>query len=576
MSLKTIQLTIPDNKVLQDMSCFSPEENYLILKIGSDCLLEGRKVVIGLTQTEIYEKIKNESKEARQQLELDIIIERETAKRLEERCTKIYDAQLLQTKNQYEKLEEASNAMREKLEETNKTLREKLKTYEMENELLMEKEIKKVKDKFDSLLDEKDKQNHLNREIFEKAEKLLNKNRYMSSCEKGGDGEDIFENIAVTFKDFTNYKIENKSKQNHKGDFHLFFEDFNVLVDCKNYSSSVYKKEVEKIESDLMTNDDMNFAWLVSLESDISGWNRFQIMNKWIMTDKGLKCIIFINNLLDAKYPKETLRLAWTMCNEYNHLINNKNIDTDNEELKKYRERDFTIKTKIKKLQDRSAELKRNINGSLSILRNIDNDILDAISIFSNEIMINECAKYLKTTEWWNTIIEYSGKDEDKLISTDIWNRFKKEHKEYIVEKNITIEGFKNIIYKIVGTERYFEKTKKGAVEIIGFKFKDQPLLEVELKPKNKKEKPKKIVKVKKNNEGILYYFNKEEDEKIIAEYNSTDKDIMVISSENNIRPWQVVSLLLRHKIIQKRDDSRGYDVYKETDEYKSKILIKK
>ena len=57
--LKTIQITVPAEKVLPDLSSFSPEENYVMLKIGCDCLLEGRKVVAGLTQTEIYEKIQS-------------------------------------------------------------------------------------------------------------------------------------------------------------------------------------------------------------------------------------------------------------------------------------------------------------------------------------------------------------------------------------------------------------------------------------------------------------------------------------------------------------------------------------
>ena len=54
--------------------------------------------------------------------------------------------------------------------------------------------------------------------------------------------------------------------------------------------------------------------------------------------------------------------------------------------------------------------------------------------------------------------------------------------------------------------------------------------------------------------------------------YQDVEKDIMSISEIHNIRPWQVVSVLVRHKVISKRDDSRGYDKYKETDEYKSKI----
>ena len=46
----------------------------------------------------------------------------------------------------------------------------------------------------------------------------------------------------------------------------------------------------------------------------------------------------------------------------------------------------------------------------------------------------------------------------------------------------------------------------------------------------------------------------------------------MMISSNNNVRPWEVVSVLMKYKIIKRRGDARGYDLYKETDEYKQKI----
>ena len=47
----------------------------------------------------------------------------------------------------------------------------------------------------------------------------------------------------------------------------------------------------------------------------------------------------------------------------------------------------------------------------------------------------------------------------------------------------------------------------------------------------------------------------------------------MIISTMNNILPWQVVSLLIQYKVISKRVEARGYDKYKETEEYKSKII---
>ena len=78
--------------------------------------------------------------------------------------------------------------------------------------------------------------------------------------------------------------------------------------------------------------------------------------------------------------------------------------------------------------------------------------------------------------------------------------------------------------------------------------------------------KKKKVVKKVKTE----LYFNEKLDKKIIEEYEN--KDIMLLAKEYNVRPWEIVSLLVRYKVIKKRDDARGYDKYKETDEYKQKI----
>ena len=60
---KQIKISIPDQSILpEEFYNFSPEENFMIIKIGSQCLIEGRKAVAGLTQEEIYNKIKIENK----------------------------------------------------------------------------------------------------------------------------------------------------------------------------------------------------------------------------------------------------------------------------------------------------------------------------------------------------------------------------------------------------------------------------------------------------------------------------------------------------------------------------------
>ena len=60
MSYKVINITVPHDALLDEDHIFSPEENYMILKIGRECLLASRKAVIGLTKKEIQEKIRNE------------------------------------------------------------------------------------------------------------------------------------------------------------------------------------------------------------------------------------------------------------------------------------------------------------------------------------------------------------------------------------------------------------------------------------------------------------------------------------------------------------------------------------
>ena len=520
-----------------------------MLKIGSDCLKEGRNAVAGLTQKEIYAKIKEEASGDVHRLEMDIIVQKELTKQMEEKMSKMYEGQLTKMEKQIELL---SNQLKE----------EQFGSQEM-----IEKEVKKEREKYNLLLQEKDKQNQLNREAFDKAEKMINKTNTKTSITIGDDGEQLFENLADTFKDFAGYKIENKAKQGHKGDFHLFFEDFNILVDSKNYSGSVQKKEIKKIESDLMVNDNMNYAWLVSLNSNICEYNRFPIMTKWITTDVGVKCILFINNLLDHKEPRNILRQAWSICEDFYRLT--KNLDKEDGELAEYRHRNLLFKKHINNLQDRAAEIRRGINVLHNSLKNLDTDLIEILSLISDDIINEKVTLDNIIKKWWNDNIEYVN-DDSKMTSTEIWNKFKKENKEYVGDNKVTIENFKDIITSnIVDSSTYTEKTKKSSIEFIGFKWREITIKEIkELIIHNAIiEKPKEKI--------TEMYFDAEKDNKILQEYDDIENDIMSISLNNNIKPYEVVSLLVKHKIISKRFDARGYDKYKETEEYKNKLKKK-
>ena len=551
MSVKVIQITIPSENILPDIiNSFSPEENYQMLKIGCESLNEGRKSIVNLTSNQIFKKVESEFKKEIDKLNMDIVIEKNTAISINERMIKMYETQI------------------EKLNKKVENTLAELEVYKQGNLTSFNEEINKVKEKYDLLLKEKDRQNQLNREIFDKAEKLINKTN-KSSISIGGDGEQIFETLADTFKDFPEYRMENKSKQGHKGDFHLFFKDFNILVDSKNYSGCVQKKEIIKIESDLTINDNVKFAWMVSLNSNISDYNKFPIMTKWITTDTGVKCILFINNLLEHKEPRNILRQVWSICNDFNKLT--KNINKEDGELEEYIEKNLLYKKQIEKLQERASELRRNVNTSYNILKHMDNDLLEMLSNVSDKMVSDKFSVNNKIKEWWDNNIEYVN-DESKITSTELWSKFKKDNKNYVENNKILIELFKNEITGIVDSSTYIEKTKKSVIEFIGFRWK-----QIETTPINNLEmenvvieKSKKVKPVKKE-KCIDSYFDVEKDTKILKDYDNIENDIMTMSN-NDVRPWQIVSVLMKNKVILKRDEARGYDKYKETAEYKNKF----
>jgi len=564
MSIKIINITVPNEAAIPEiLTSFSPEENYMMIKIGCESLSEGRKVATNMTNDDLYRKIENDFKKEIESLNNNIEIEKQTSLKMQEKIEKMYATQLEQLQK---KLELAMT---------------KITSYEQESKLVYEEQLNKAKEKYDLLLKEKDIQNQLNREVFDKAEKLLNKTINKSSISLGDSGEQIFENIADTFKDFVDYKIEYKGKQSHKGDFHLYFKDFNILVDSKNYSSNVGKKEIQKIESDLNTNSNMSFAWLVSLNSNICEYNKFPIMPKWITTNDGVvKCILMINNLLDNKDPRNMLRQAWQMCDEFYRLT--KTTVVEDFKLGEYREKFLFYKKQINNLQERTYELKRSVNTSLNIVKNLDNDLLEMLANVSEEMVNEKFSVNEKIKEWWNNNIEFVD-DDNIILSTDAWNKFKKENKEYIGDNKFTIETFKDVIRVIIDSAHYVEKTKKGAIEFIGFKWIEKDEIETENKVIEKSKVnqidnleldnaviKKKVKRVKQKD----FYFDEVSDKKILDDYENELNDIMSMSSES-IRPWQIVSLLMRYKIITKRDEARGYDKYKETEEYKNKVNIK-
>lgn len=541
--MKIVNITIPDDKII-DISGFSLEENYMMLKIGSECLLEGRKAVAGLTQKDIYNKIKEETRGEVQRLELDILVEREMKVKMEE-----------QIKNMYEGLIEK---MRSQME----TMSVQIKSYELQNKDLIKAEVDKARERYDLVLNEKDKQ--INR-LSETYEKLIIQS-HKSTSHKGSDGEKTFSDYAETFIDFKGFEIIDKHTQGGQGDFHLHFEEFDILVDAKNYKKKVPIDQRDKIKKDLQKNEHLHFAWLVSLNTSIDKFDKSPIMYDWINTTQ---CIVYINNLSSFEDPKKILRIVWFTCKELYKLI--EDVDQDENDTTELKEKNFKLIDKIKNVRKTIREINTSMNTTRNLIQVMDDDLRCLLENETNEIVSSNFSLF---DDWWNENVIVTN-DESLVVSTDLWFRFKQENKLIINEMNISGDKFKQYIKSKVPSSCIILRNKNAnsAFDIKGLQLKvfnyksniiENEKIDIELNEEVLK-KPKII---KKSPEIV---FSKELDSKLLNEYYS-NKDIMEISEKNNIKPWQVVSLLMKYNIIKKRDDARGYDKYKETEEYKQKL----
>lgn len=141
MSIKIINITVPGDAIIPDvLTTFSPEENYMMLKIGCETLCEGRKTVANLTNNEIYKKIENEFKDSINNLNSDIENERKTSLLMQEKITKIYELQIDQLNKRLE------NALSQ------------IELHKQGNASSLNEVVNKVKEKYDIMYREKEKQ----------------------------------------------------------------------------------------------------------------------------------------------------------------------------------------------------------------------------------------------------------------------------------------------------------------------------------------------------------------------------------------------------------------------------------
>jgi len=474
MSVKIIQITIPNDRNVPDIiSTFSPDENYLMIKIGSETLREGRKVITNLTSDEVYKKIENDFKKEIESLDNEIEIEKQTSLKMQEKITKMYETQIEQLNKKLE------NAMIQ------------IKTYEKDMSVSLQEEVNKVKEKYDLMYKEKDIQVARMTEVHEK---MLLQHSSKSTSHKGSEGEKTFSEYAETFIDFKGFNIIDKHTQGGEGDFHLHFEEFNVLADAKNYKKKVPVDQREKIKKDLIKNEHIHFGWLVSLNTSIDKYDKSPVMYEWINTKQ---CLVYINNLSSFEDPKKILRIVWFTCKELYKMI--EDVNYDEEELVKLREQRYAFMDKIKNLKKNIREINTSINSTKNLVQLMDDQLKEMLDTETSQIVESNFSLF---DNWWSENIEIVSEDITSS-STDLWTRFKQDNKLVINDMNITGDKFKQYLKSKVPISAILLRNKNAnsAFDIKGIQLKEEDVkviedkLEVELNEEIVKKK--KVIKKK-------------------------------------------------------------------------------
>jgi hypothetical protein len=556
----TIQIPYDENLPVKFFE-FTPEKVLLTINIGYKCIIDAEQSMLELTEEMIYNKVKEETAGEIKKLETTLLVEKEISKKMDERTANKYEEQLNKMDIQLDRYKKQLDAQACQI-----------KTYELENKDAINQAIKNEKEKYDLMVYEKEKRIDKLQEINEQIKESLIKLTYQSAAHKGSSGENGFRVYAdETFMDFKGYDLIDKHAQGGSGDFHMRFEEFDLLVDAKKYEKSVPITQREKIRDDLIKNEHLIFGWLVSLNTTIDKFDKSPVMYEWINTKQ---CIVYINNLSQNEDPRKLLRIVWYTCKELYKLVE-KGSDEDIE-LTNLKDKQIRFMTKVKNIRKTMREINTTLNTTKNLLQVVDDQLKEILEEETEQIV---ASNYSIFDSWWDLHIELTNEDV-RLVSTDLWINFKQANKSLFNELEITTDKFKQYIKTKVPMSNIILKNKNAnsAFEIKGIKWnlkekKMEPekldilLVDTEVKPEKKK-----IITKSKNTEVC---FSEEIDKKILEDYYDTRNDIIKIANNYKVETYKVVSLLVKNKIISKRDEARGYDKYKETDEYKKKITSK-
>jgi len=220
-----------------------------------------------------------------------------------------------------------------------------------------------------------------------------------ASCKKGELGENIIQNAFLTR--YGDILYEDKSGVAHSGDAWIYLPDKEkIMIEAKNYTKTINKDEVEKMEYDMKFNN-IKFCLFLSLNAPIQGFREMDL-HTFTHNDETYFGIMVSNLSNDIS----KLDLAYTMIRKLMELFNNsQKFPWIQKKIKENLNKVNEIVTKNYVLRDSFYTMEKSIQASMDIyhknIRDYQYEMEQLIKSFTNEIniTINESIKEVSTKD---------------------------------------------------------------------------------------------------------------------------------------------------------------------------------
>jgi hypothetical protein len=348
-----IEIFIPyDNPLTEKIRSFSEQEKHLMLKIGTECILNSQLNYSKMTEKDVTEKIREETNKEIKNIELELRIEKEMSAKMEEKLYAIYEKEKDRCKNDFEnqnnKLKLLLDENKEKItqlelelklvNEKNKikeqekinsyeliinTLNEKLKTYDSNIEDIIKNRMNAELNNYKLTINEKINQINMIRETYNNQE-----NNYKREIEQLNKMLDMHKNLNNI--EFNNKLLSEKEKynqliDNEKNKYILLLDDKqkNIEKITKNYEEILILNN--KSTSHKGLEGEKKFETYADTFKDFKG---FQIKDKHTQSGEGDFHLQFdeFSVLVDAKNYKKKVPIEQREKIK-NDLIKNQHIN---------------------------------------------------------------------------------------------------------------------------------------------------------------------------------------------------------------------------------------------------------